>query len=83
MIVKKSDYFERQEIKLDDKQKETLDDVVWLLKQDPILGNERKGPLKGVWDYKYEDSVGKMMVCYKFTQETLYLLGVFQISKII
>ena len=81
MIIKKSDYFERQESKLDENQKEALDDIVWLLKQDPVAGNERKGSLKGVWDYQYEDPVGKMMVCYKFTKKTLYLLGVFQISQ--
>ena len=74
-------YFKRQKFTLGDPQKEALDKTVQILAKTPGIGVARKGDVRGLFSYNYQDAQGQMQLIYQFDESTLNLIGVFKLGR--
>lgn len=73
MIVKQSGIFSRRVKKLHPAEKQSLDDAVKVIIEDPTIGELKVGDLAGVQVYKYKHNIQQNLLAYRFVKEELVL----------
>ncbi|OQX20612.1 MAG: addiction module toxin RelE [Desulfobulbaceae bacterium A2] len=78
MRVYQSRSFEKKVKKLNDNQKYALDNEIRQLLQNPLIGTEKKGDLRGVFVHKFKLQNQPYLLAYRFIREEsleLIMLG--------
>ena len=66
--------FERKVKTLSKRQKLQLDEQVKLIAEDPTIGSEKKGDLRGIFVHKFRISTIQYLLAYRFVNEDLELI---------
>jgi len=76
--VFQTNLFSKKIKKLSKKQKLDLDIAVEKIVSDPMIGEEKKGDLIGVFVYKFKSSTQLLLLAYEWDEEsrTLLMIGV-------
>lgn len=76
--VFQTNLFSKKIKKLSKKQKQDLDKAIREIIDDPIIGEEKKGDLLGVFVYKFKSSTQQLLLAYEWDEEsrTLLMIGV-------
>lgn len=74
MKVLQSRSFERKVKKLTKAQKKKLDEEIHKIVENPSIGSEEKGDLRGVFVHKFKIYTLQYLLAYRFTQENLELI---------
>jgi mRNA interferase RelE/StbE len=74
MKVLQSRSFERKVKKLAKAQKKKLDGEIHKIVENPSIGSEKKGDLRGVFVHKFKIYTLEYLLAYRFTQENLELI---------
>lgn len=74
MKILQSRSFEQKTKKFNKAQKEELDRQVKLIVEDPIIGIEKKGDLRGVYIHKFKLKTAQYLLSYRFVSENLELI---------
>jgi mRNA interferase RelE/StbE len=74
MKVLQSRSFERKVKKLRKAQKKKLDEEIHKIVENPSIGSEKKGDLRGVFVYKFKIYTLQYLLAYRFTQENRELI---------
>ena len=74
MKVIQSRIFARKVKKLHKQDKLALDDQLRKIIQNPSLGEEKKGELKGIFVYKFKLGSTHYLMAYKFSEKILELI---------
>ncbi|HUW87980.1 MAG TPA: type II toxin-antitoxin system RelE/ParE family toxin [Candidatus Paceibacterota bacterium] len=78
MKVRTSPTFDRYAKKLHPNEKRTLNEAVLAVREDPLLGEPKKGDLEGFYIYKYKLKAQLWLLAYTVESEevmTLRLVG--------
>lgn len=78
MKIWQSRSFERKVKKLNEKEKQELDNEIRRIVQNPAIGSEKKGDLKGVLVHKFSLQNQQYLLAYRFAPEDsleLVMLG--------
>ena len=76
MKIYQSRLFERKAKKLNRDQKIVLDQEIRKISQDPSIGSEKKGDLKGVFVYKFKIKAEQYLIAYRLTDDGLELVTI-------
>ena len=74
MKVLTSPTFDRYAKKLHPNEKKTLDKAVMVLREDPLLGEPKKGDLEGFYIYKYKMKTQLWLLAYTVESEEVMTL---------
>ena len=74
MKILQSRAFERKVKKLSKSQKHQLDEQVRLIAQNPTVGTEKKGDLRGIYVHKFRIKTIQYLLAYRFVAEDLELI---------
>jgi mRNA interferase RelE/StbE len=74
MKILQSRSFERKVKKLTKAQKKKLDGEIRKIIDNPSIGSEKKGDLRGVFVHKFKIYTLQYLLAYRFTQENLELI---------
>ena len=74
MKILQSRSFERKVKKLTKAQKKKLDGEIRKIVDNPSIGSEKKGDLRGVFVHKFKIYTLQYLLAYRFTQENLELI---------
>jgi mRNA-degrading endonuclease YafQ of YafQ-DinJ toxin-antitoxin module len=72
--VLQSSVFARSYKKLHDNQKQDVDTAIHAVVKDPLIGEQKRGDLTGVYVYKFKCQSQVMLLAYEFDPKTRYLL---------
>jgi mRNA-degrading endonuclease YafQ of YafQ-DinJ toxin-antitoxin module len=78
MKIYQSRSFEKKVKKLNDNQKNELDNEIRQIIQNPLIGEEKKGDLKGIFVHKFKLQNQLYLLSYRFIREEnleLIMLG--------
>ena len=70
------DLFRRQKKRLHKNQVQDLDKAVRTVANDPKIGVEKKGDLKGVWVYKFKMVKQEYLLAYEWDARYLWLVAI-------
>ena len=73
MKIQQSGIFSRRVKKLHSAEKQSLDDAVKTIIDDPAIGQVKTGDLAGVQVYKYKHKTQQYLLAYRFTEDELAL----------
>ena len=74
MNILQSRSFERKVKKFSKKQKLQLDEQVKLIAENPTIGTEKKGDLRGIYVHKLKIKTIQCLLAYRFVKEDLELI---------
>ncbi len=74
MKISQSRSFERKVKKLSRQEKEILDDEIRNIVENPTIGTEKKGDLRGVFVYKFKMQTIQYLLAYRFAGDSLELI---------
>jgi mRNA-degrading endonuclease RelE of RelBE toxin-antitoxin system len=74
MKVLQSRSFERKVKKFSKTQKLKLDEQVKLIVEDPAIGSEKKGDLRGICVYKFKMKTIQYLLAYRIVDENFELI---------
>jgi mRNA-degrading endonuclease RelE of RelBE toxin-antitoxin system len=74
MKILQSRSFERKTKKFSDKEKRALDEQVRKIAENPSIGTEKKGDLRGVFVHKFKIKTIQYLLAYRFAGEDLELI---------
>lgn len=74
MKIVQSRSFERKVKKFSRAQKQSLDDQIRLIIEDPAIGIEKKGDLRGIYVHKFKIKTLQYLLAYRISDETLELI---------
>ena len=74
MKILQSRSFERKVKKLTKSQKKRLDAEIRKIVENPSIGSEKKGDLRGVFVHKFKIQSLQYLLAYRFNTETLDLI---------
>ena len=74
MKILQSRSFERKVKKFSKRQKVQLDEQVKLIAENPTLGTEKKGDLRGIYVHKFKIKTIQYLLAYRFVAEDLELI---------
>ena len=74
MNISQSRSFERKVKKFSKKQKLQLDEQVERISEDPTIGSEKKGDLRGIHVHKFKIMKIEYLLAYRFVKEDLELI---------
>jgi len=74
MKILQSRSFERKIKKFSKTQKLQLDKQVKLIVEDPTVGAEKKGDLRGIYVYKFKISTIQYLLAYRIVEDNLELI---------
>ena len=74
MKILQSRSFERKVKKFSKRQKVQLDEQVKLIAENPTLGIEKKGDLRGTYVHKFKLKTIQYLLAYRFVAEDLELI---------
>ncbi len=76
MKIFQSSSFGRKVKKFNRKEKLELDDAVKEIANNPSIGNEKKGDLRGIFVYKFKVSKTEFLLSYRIVDEDIELITV-------
>jgi len=74
MKILQSRSFERKVKKFSKRQKLQLDEQVKLIAENPTIGTEKKGVLRGIYVHKFKITTIQYLLAYRFVAEDLELI---------
>jgi len=74
MKILQSRSFERKVKKFTKRDKNKLDEQIRKIMDNPFIGSEKKGDLRGVYVYKFKLQTVQYLIAYRFTGEDLELV---------
>lgn len=74
MRILQSRSFEKKVKKLSKAEKSQLDDSIKLIIENPKIGSEKKGDLRGVFVHKFKVKTIQYLLAYRYSKETLELI---------
>lgn len=74
MRILQSRSFERKVRKFSRRQKSQLDAQVQLIAENPTIGSEKKGDLRGIYVHKFKVKTIQYLLAYRFVEEDLELI---------
>jgi len=74
MIIHQSRLFENKVKKFNSKEKSDLDDEIRKIAQNPSIGVEKKGDLKGVFVHKFKINTTLYLLSYQIVADGLELI---------
>jgi len=74
MKIIQSRSFERKVKKLTKSQKEKLDNEIRKIIDNPSIGNEKKGDLRGIFVHKFKIHTLQYLLAYRFNKKNLELI---------
>jgi len=74
MKIYQSRIFENKVKKLLKQEKEILDDAIKKIAEDPLIGEEKKGDLRGVYVYKFKIKSLQYLLSYRKIKSDLELI---------
>ena len=74
MKILQSRSFERKVKKLSKNQKLQLDEQVKIIADNPTIGTEKKGDLRGIYVHKFKIKTTQYHLAYRFVAEDLKLI---------
>ena len=74
MKIIQSRSFERKVKKFSKKQKLQLDEQVKIVAENPTIGTEKKGDLRGIYVHKFKIKTTQYLLAYRFVSEDLELI---------
>jgi mRNA interferase RelE/StbE len=74
MIILQSRSFERKVKKFTKRQKNTLNEQIQRIMDNPFIGSEKKGDLRGVYVHKFKLQTVQYLMAYRFVGEDLELV---------
>ena len=74
MKILQSRSFERKVKKFSKRQKLQLDGQVKLIAENPTIGSEKKGDLRGIYVHKFTIKTIQYLLAYRFVKEDLELI---------
>ncbi len=76
MKILQSRSFERKVKKISKQEKKRLDDQIQKIIDDPSIGSEKRGDLRGVYVHKFKLQTVQHLLSYRFVGENLELIMV-------
>ena len=73
MKIQQSGIFRRRVKKLHSAEKQSLDDAIKTIIDNPAMGQVKTGDLAGVQVYKYKHKTQQYLLAYRFTEDELAL----------
>jgi len=74
MKILQSRQFERKVKKFTKQEKKSLDRQILKIADNPAIGSEKKGDLRGVYIYKFKIKHTQYLLSYRFAEENLELI---------
>lgn len=74
MKIFQSRSFERKVRKFSKTQKLKLDEQVRLIAEDPAIGSEKRGDLRGIYVHKFKIKAVQYLLAYRIVEENLELI---------
>ena len=74
MKVLQSRSFGQKVKKFTKRQKKRLDDEIRKIVDDPTIGTEKRGDLRGVYVHKFKIQADQYLLAYRFKEENLELI---------
>jgi mRNA-degrading endonuclease YafQ of YafQ-DinJ toxin-antitoxin module len=74
MKILQSRSFERKVKKFTKREKSKLDEQIRRIMDDPLIGSEKKGDLRGVYVHKFKIQTVQYLMAYRFVGEDLELV---------
>ena len=74
MKILQSRSFKRKVKKFTDQEKNALDKQVMKIAENPSIGTEKKGDLRGVFIHKFKTKTIQYLLAYRFVGENLELI---------
>ena len=74
MKILQSRQFERKVKKFTKQEKKSLDKQILEISDNPAVGSEKKGDLRGVYIHKFKIKHTQYLLSYRFTEENLELI---------
>lgn len=74
MKILQSRSFERKVKRFSKIQKLQLDEQVKLIAENPMIGSEKKGDLRGIYVHKFKIKTIQYLLAYRFVKEDLELI---------
>ena len=74
MIILQSRSFERKVKKFTKREKNTLNEQIRRIMDNPFIGSEKKGDLRGVYVHKFKLQTVQYLMAYRFVGEDLELV---------
>ncbi len=75
IIVKQMPAFKKVYKKLHQKQKNAVNDVIRLIIDNPAIGQEKKGDLRGIYVYKFKIHQQELLLAYEWDPQARILLA--------
>jgi hypothetical protein len=72
--ILQSSAFARSYKKLHDNQKQDVDSAVLAIVENPLIGEQKRGDLLGVFVHKFKSQSQLMLLAYEFDPETRHLM---------
>jgi mRNA-degrading endonuclease YafQ of YafQ-DinJ toxin-antitoxin module len=72
--ILQSSSFARSYKKLHSNQKQDVDRAVLAIVEEPLIGEQKRGDLTGVYVYKFKSQSQLMLLAYEFDPKTRHLL---------
>ena len=76
MKILQSRQFERKVKKFTKQEKKSLDKQVLKIAENPSVGSEKKGDLRGVYVHKFKIKHTQYLLSYRFAEENLELITI-------
>ena len=74
MKILQSRQFERKAKKFNKQEKKSLDKQILKIADNPAIGSEKKGDLRGVYVHKFKIKHTQYLLSYRFAEENLELI---------
>ncbi len=74
MKILQSRQFERKVKKFTKQEKKLLDKQILKIADNPVIGSEKKGDLRGVYVHKFKIKHTQYLLSYRFAEENLELI---------
>ncbi len=74
MKILQSRQFERKVKKFTKQEKKSLDKQILKITDNPVIGSEKKGDLRGVYVHKFKIKHTQYLLSYRFAEENLELI---------
>jgi len=74
MKIYQSRSFENKVKRLSKQEKETLDEEIKKIAENPLIGEEKKGDLRGVYIYKFKIKTIQYLLSYRMIKDVLELI---------
>ena len=74
MKIIQSRSFERKVKKFTEREKKKLDEEIRKILDNPSIGSEKKGDLRGVFVHKFKILTNQYLLAYRFFEENLELI---------